>query len=114
MDTEARRAQFIRDALSVDRDYVTPSWSFLFHNNYLRRVLKALFEARKDLSYRKVEAKLGIDKKNLHSYLNFDLNQNSNQKLSDFNIVKLAKELGVDIDITILVHENIKIDGNEE
>lgn len=113
MDKEARRQQFIRDVFHTDnKQQVTHSWSFLFHNNYVRRVLKALFEARKDLSYRKLEELLKTDKKNIHSYLNYDLKENVTQKMSDFHICALANILGIELDVNIIVKENIKLNEN--
>lgn len=113
MDKEARREQYIRDVLQTDnKEKVTHSWSFLFHNNYLRRVLRALLESRKDLTYRKLESMIGVDKKNIHSYLNYELKENIQQKLPDFHIIKLANILGVIVDINILLEENIKLNEN--
>jgi hypothetical protein len=114
MTKEERREQFIRDVLSTDNtENISHNWSFLFHNNYLRRVLKAIFDSREDLTYRLLEKDLKIDKKNLYSYLNFNLNPNITQKLSDLKIISLAEYLGVNIDLNIHIDEK-KLKKNDE
>lgn len=109
------REQFIRDVLRPGQNSMIPSsWSFLYHNNKLRRILKAIFTGRTDLSYRKLEKLIKYDKSNIHAYLNLDLIERKDQKLPDLKIIELAKVLGVTIDVDIELDEDFSLKDHEQ